>query len=107
MQTTYATLNKLGRERLGKIFPNSKVPLLTILSKELTIAGITDHFYFADYRQFNQDQKSLLAKFMNDERNIPKNRVPECIDAMKGRVPVSAKFVDTVFEIKPRMTGKW
>jgi hypothetical protein len=102
MFATYATLNKIGREKFEKIFPEGKVPLFTILSKQMTIAGITDHFYFADYNQFSNDQKRLLAKFMNDERGIPKHRVPECLELMKYKVPLSARFVDTVFEFSPR-----
>lgn len=89
-------------EKFGKMFPGGKVPLVTMLSQQMTIAGITDHFYFADYTQFNQDQKQLLAKFMNDERGIPRHRVPECLEIMKYKVPLSGQYVDTVYDISPR-----
>ena len=105
MNLTYATLNKRGQERLGKIFPELKVPLFTILSKQMTIAGITDFFYFADYSRFTNDQKRMLAKFMNDERGIPKNRVQGCLNAAQNKVPICAKYVDIVFEIKPRLNA--
>lgn len=102
MNTTYANLNKAGREKFGKIFPDFKVPLVTILSIHMTIAGISDYFYFADYAKFNQDQKRLLAKFMNDERGIPRNRVEECVRSMDGKVPISAKYIDLAIGFQPR-----
>lgn len=94
-----AVLNSFGRDKFGVIFPEFRVPLRTIETQQMNIGGITDHFYFADYNRFSLDQKRLIKKFMNDQRDIPRDKVDQCIEAMHYQIPLSTKYVGFTYEI--------
>ena len=101
-QKIIATLNARGRERLGKIFPESKVPLRSSEALITVLGGIKDAYYFVDYNQLTFDQRRLLRNYMRAERGFDDLKFDACLQHSpggQGTIPLPVFAVDTVYEI--------
>lgn len=102
MITTFAILNAHGRERLGKMFPKSKVPLKSDEATIHLIGGVKDFFYFVDYSLLTAEQRRVVNNYLVSERKIRPDRIDECLKASpggEGTIPILASLVDTVYKI--------
>ncbi len=99
---TIATLNAHGRERLGKMFPESKVPLRSSVATIQFIGGIKDYFYFVDFSLLTAEQKRVVRNYMHQERKIRIDMIDACLEQSPGgpgTIPILASLVDTVYDI--------
>jgi hypothetical protein len=102
MITTFAILNSRGRERLGKMFPESKVPLKSDAASVHVIGGVKDFFYFVDYSLLTSEQRRIVNNYLTRERKIRPDKIDECLRSSpggQGTIPILATLVDTVYNI--------
>lgn len=97
----WANLTEEGKQIIGHIFTDGRVPLRSLLSLQAKMDGYEGEVYLCDWEQMSPEQQQKMRDFMVQERGIPERQFDAILLDYDMCIPLRAGLVSIAVSKSP------
>ena len=98
----WANLTEEGKQIIGHIFTDGRVPLRSLLSIQAVMDGYEGEIYLCDWLQMQPEQQQKMQDFMIKRRGIPEKEFQTTLEACDMCIPLRAALVNITVSTVPQ-----
>jgi len=96
------TLSKMGHETFGQVFPDGRVPLKSLETKQMNMVvdgkSVSGFFYFVDFSALNDNQRRDIRNYLHVKQKLRHDLIDSFLEAFQGTIPIRSIHISIAVE---------